>query len=365
MSYFVKGCVAVLILFAGCCMGPAYALARQAIQSQINKDRKQYAIEAMAVSFSVGRNGAIQTFYSGDVKQHALFQVGSITKSFIAATVLQLEGSHQLNINRSIGHYFPQYPKWKNITIRQLLNHTSGIYNYTHLPVFDHIKTMKNDHIQWRPTQIVAVAYRHKLYFKPGQGFHYSNTNYILLGMLIKKITGSNVQQVLNQRFLRRSGYDLINTFYLPGLYSPYIETRLAPGYFNATLKQNINMSWAGAAGALVSTSSDLVRWIRLLFVGDLLQPPQLKQLKSVVSAKNGASLPDASHQFVYGLGIKRVYRPALGFVWFHPGITTGYTAIMLWVPRDKIALAVTTNSGSLGKKNIKRIAYRLLNAFL
>jgi len=339
------------------------------IQQQIRQDRHIYKIGAIAISYELPHSNDVYSNYSGTTQLHGknpigpnnLFQVGSITKSFIAATILQLEQEGKLKITDSIGKYLSRYPKWHKITIRELLNHTSGIYDYTALPQFDHVTTKHNDYKQWTSREIVASVYHHKLYFQPGQGFRYSNTNYILLGMLIHEITRRTVKYELERRFLEQDKLDLTSSYYLPGKYPQSVSAWLVDGYFLNKNETHINMSWAGSAGALVSNSIDVVRWTKQLFTGRVLQPKQLRQLKTVVSVPGGQPLPRSSIQFSYGLGIKRIYKSGIGFIWYHPGATTGYTAIMVWAPKKQIALAVTTNAGNLGRKKIKQIAFGLL----
>lgn len=346
---------------------------QQQIQQQINQEREVYKMGAIAVSYELAHDNHIYSSYSGTAKRHGgtrieadgLFQVGSITKSFIAAIVLQLEQEGKLNISDPIGKFLPNYPKWRRITVRQLLNHTSGIYNYTLLPQFDHVTTTRNNHKQWTPQEIVATVYHRKLYFQPAQGYHYSNTNYILLGMLIQKVTQQAVKQELNRRLLRHDPLDLAHSYYLPGAYPHAVSVSLVNGYFENQDVTDINMSWVGAAGALVSNSIDVVRWIKQLFTGHVLQYKQLQELKTVVSIPGGKPLPNNSPHFAYGLGIKRIYKAGIGLIWFHVGATTGYTAIMVWVPEKQIALAVTTNAGDLGRKKIKRIAFNLLEKLI
>ena len=345
-------------------------LIKRNIQSALKKDRDIYKIGAIAVSFQLPHSEKIDSFYSGStqlqgdhsINANNLFQVGSITKSFIAALILQLESEHRLKITDTIEKYLPHYSKWRRITIKQLLNHTSGIYNYTHLPQFDHVSTAENDHLQWTPERIVDSVYHRKLYFPPGKGFHYSNTNYILLGMIIHAVTRHSVQPELERRFLHNATIGLKNSYYFPDNYPEVISARMVSGYFENKNETNINMSWVDAAGALVSNSIDIARWMNALFVKNTVLPSkQLAEMTSVVSVSEGKPLSENSEQFAYGLGIKRRYLEHIGPIWFHPGATTGYTAIMIWAPQPRIVLVVTTNAGNLGKKNIKAIAFGLL----
>lgn len=124
------------------------------------------------------------------ISQHNLFQIGSITKSYFSAILLQFESESEngeipitFNINQKLKRWLPQYSDWVNVTIKQLLNMTSGIYNYTEMPNFTQMILKHREKI-WTANEIVNLAYKHKpnTYFAAGKGWHYSDTNYIIVG---------------------------------------------------------------------------------------------------------------------------------------------------------------------------------------
>lgn len=333
---------------------------------EVARQRKANNIPALAVSISFP-NHYILNLHSGSQRrgggapldEYSLFQVGSITKTFIAVLILKLASEHKVSLDAPITKYLPQYKKWKNITVRNLLNHTSGIFNYTKLGSFDHIYNDKHNHTQWEPQQIVRYAYKRSLLFKPGKDWRYSNTNYILLGMIIHRVTHRPVAENLQTYIL--TPYHLKHMYYATHRYPNWMKRHLVHGYYDKVDKTNINMSWAGAAGALVSNSQDMAYWGRQLFTGGVLTPHELRELKKVVSPATGKPLPSYSNEFGYGLGIKRRYFEQYGDIWYHTGTTTGYSALYIWVPNRNMAVAVLTNKGELKYAARMRIALSML----
>ena len=176
---------------------------------------------------------------SGNVRADDRFRVGSITKTFVSAVVLQLVAERRLSLDEPV-------PEAGGVPLRMLLNHTSGIYNHSDDPrVFEHGLLTR-----WKPRELVAISREHPPYFAPGAGFHYSNTNYVLLGLVIERVTGRPLK--------RRAGTPLCASCATRPTTSRRTCARLAPG-------PRQNTSWAGASGALVSTARDLDRFYRAL----------------------------------------------------------------------------------------------------
>jgi len=307
-----------------------------------------------------------------------LFQIGSITKSFTAVIILQLESEGRLSINNTLadiaqqyGQFLPknEYDAWKNISIKQLLNMTSGIFDVTEDTDFINIlaKTPKRN---WMPQEIIAYAYKHKPYFSPGLGWHYSNTNYNILELLIQTITKHSFEDEINQRILKK--YSLNHTYYLPYQYPTNIINRMAHGYayidggFSPPILSGsdmtyANMSAAGASGALVSNSKDVTRWVRLLFTGKILPTFQYNELLSVVcqgtdnTCRPGEPLSQNSHSEGYSLGLVRLYDPQWGIIWAYVGGTPGYYSAFMWLQEKNIALAMTVSATTMESKKILR----------
>src|SRR5262249_54119066 len=128
------------------------------------------------------------------------FRIASLTKSLVATVVLELVGEGKLTLDDSVEHWLPGLvPNGGNITIRELLNHTRGIYNYVDAPNFDQREIADPTHI-WSPRDLIAVATSHPPYFAPGTGWHYSNTNYVILGLVVGAVTGTPLEQQLRSR---------------------------------------------------------------------------------------------------------------------------------------------------------------------
>jgi D-alanyl-D-alanine carboxypeptidase len=333
------------------------------IQSILNNWRARSGIPGATLSVYLPDHDLPLTFSSGTtayaggepINSNTLFQAGSITKSFTSMIVLQLEADGKLSINDSITKYLPQYPQWSNVTIRELLNHTSGIFNYTETTTFNEIRKSNPD-AEFTPDEIVRIASQHPNYFAPGKGWKYSNTNYVLAGMIIQQVTGEPVSDVMNHYLHGGVRLNLLNTYYLPGMYSNAFLTRMAHGYNSQGMDvTDDNMSWAYTAGAIVTTTQDLLSWWRDLFQGNLLPQTQLAEMMSLVGEGNSSTcaagepmshLSDDQIGKGYGLGIIQdaFGSDRLGTVWWHNGSTAGYKAIVMWFPKSDIYMALTIN---------------------
>lgn len=331
------------------------------IQKIIDDARVFYNIPGLSVSISCPSEVAPRDFVTGtttidggvEIQPNHLFQVGSIVKSFIAVILLQLDAEGVLLLDNHISQWLPQIiPEWKNITIRQLLNHTSGIYNYT--DTFDEImKIEKNLDLnkQWTADELINIAVSQPLYFTPGQGWHYSNTNYVIAGLIIEAATNESLNEVLKMRFF--IPLELQHTYYLPTTLSPDILQTMARGYSKREYFPDepkditeLNLSWANAAGGLVSTSHDITLWFRQLVNGSLLPDEQMDQLKTTTPivglqsfTTNGAS---------YGLGVIHDLTTLGEESWFHTGGTLGYTSFMGWLKAKDIVITMTANHISI-----------------
>lgn len=351
----------------------------QQIQSILNHWRAQLQIPAAALSISLPESNTPITFVSGTttadgsqgITSHTLFQAGSISKSFTAMMMLQLVAQGKVNLDDPITDYLPQYSQWDDVTIRELLNHTSGIFNYTKAARFDRIR--KTDpQAQLSPSQLVNIASAFPSYFPPGKGWRYSNTNYVLAGMIIEKVTKLPMNQLMEYYLHGNDRLYLANTFYWPRIYTAEEIARVAHGYScNGYDVVTSNMSWAYTAGAIVSTSADLITWWQSLFQDRVLPKPQLAQMMSLVcentSRKNhcvaGSSAPHLEDWQVdkrYGLGVIQSASgsSSVGTIWWHNGSTQGYKAIVMWYPKSNIymSLMIDRDPGYLLKPNLPLI---------
>ena len=237
--------------------------------------------------------------------------IGSITKTFVATVVLQLAAEGRLSLNDSVQKRLPgvitgygYHPA--QITIRQLLQHTSGLRDYAADPRFQTPQALEK---MWRPQQLVNIALRLGL---PVHGWLYSNTNYILLGMIIQKVTGHSPITEIRHRILVALG--MRDTSF--PLTSKQIPGPHAHGYYGPIDVTNlVNPSTAWTAGAMISNVHDVARFYRALLTGRLLPPAQQRELLTTIPVDDPGEL-FAEH---YGLGIYRVQLPC-GTAWGHDG---------------------------------------------
>ena len=249
------------------------------------------------------------------------FRVGSVTKSFVATVVLQLVGEGRLGLDDNLERWLPGLvPNGEQITVRQLLNHTSGLYNYT--------DDLPEPPRSFRPQALVAIATRHRPLFAPGTRFSYSNTNYILLGLLVEQATGDRLAAQLQQRIFRPLGLrDTELPVTQPGIAGPHAhgyappdeDWRVTDGPARLIDVTELDPSWAWAAGAMVSTAADLARFYQALLGGRLLAPDLLKAMQTTVDARD-----QLGPGWSYGLGLE-VRRLGCGLVWGHGGSLPGY----------------------------------------
>lgn len=212
------------------------------------------------------------------------FRIGSVTKTFTATLILQLAGEGKLSLDDTIEDWLPDVvPNGHRITLRQLLNHTSGLHNYTDdLP--SHSQIIDDRFKQWHPHETVAEAVKHPPLFEPGTSRSYSNTGYIILGMVIEKNTGQPWETELQQRILHP--VDLRHT--LGPRQAQTLPEPHAHGYLpvdgTPVDVTEYNPSCAGAAGGIASTADDLNRFYRALLTGALLDPPQLLAMQTTIA---------------------------------------------------------------------------------
>lgn len=337
-----------LLLMTSCAYGDAKL--DDQLQQVINQERARKHINAISLSVELPTqkttmNYVVGTFSQGSktpITTNSLFQVGSITKNFTAVLMLKLVASGKINLDAPIGKYFSEYPKWQNITVRQLLNHTSGIYDYIDEPNWwDHVANNKNKIFE--PKKLLALAYKHNPYFVANGGWHYSNTNYVLLGLIIEKITAEPFSKSMST-LLKTAG--MMNSYYLP-VYSESLLRQMVHGYYLKFDNTKVNGSWGYGAAALVSTPHQIVMWVRKLFGGKILSLQSLELLESAVDLDTG-KVSENFAASAYGLGIFRMNTPA-GIIWFTPGLTPGYRALWVYMPCKGVSFAYSASNSLIG----------------
>ncbi|MFD8455271.1 serine hydrolase domain-containing protein [Streptomyces antimycoticus] len=269
----------------------------------------------------------------------AHYRAASVTKSFVATVVLQLVAEGRLSLSDPVDKWLPGVVSGngndgRRITVRNLLQHTSGIHNYDYSDdtgdsAADFDRT-RFDHVS--PEQVVAGAMKHRPDFPPAPAddpepdWNYSNPGYVLAGMIIQKVTGRAWPEEVRDRIVRPLG---LTGTYEPGddprLKAPYAHTyQRFPGSNTWTDTTLRNVSWGGAAGSLISTDRDLDRFFTALLGGRLLPPAQLAEMRRTVPV--GPNFEVAFPHAQYGLGMMRQPLSCGGYRWGHGGDLEGAT---------------------------------------
>jgi CubicO group peptidase (beta-lactamase class C family) len=308
------------------------------------------------VAFSRGY-GRSNLELSTPVSAKTVFRIGSLTKQFTAAGVLLLAEQGKLKIDDKLSLYLPDFPRANEVTLRDLLNHTSGIHNFTEGPVIDKISTTGAT----VPQLVADIAGQSPLYdFDPGTGWWYSNSNYALLGAVIEKVTGESWAAFMKTEIFDKLG--MVDTAaddardVVPGRASGYSLIKGARGKFrNADFT---DMSVPYAAGALRSTLEDLTRWNAGLYGGKLLKPQSLKEMLAPGRLRNGAEdqtaiawpggkafAPPAGYvPGPYAFGLDHHSEDGRRIVG-HDGSIAGFDALMQTYVDEGLTIIVLTNT--------------------
>jgi D-alanyl-D-alanine carboxypeptidase len=286
---------------------------------------------------------------------------GSIGKTYVAALLLQLleEGGVELDARISLWfgeeEWFARLPNSQDITLRMLLNHTSGIARHLMMPEMQ-ARIKAEPQKVWRPEELLTFVLDVEPLFPAGQGWSYADTNYILVGMIIERVTGRTYYQALSDRIL--TPLKLADTSPsdrpdLPGLVSGYTAAEnifsLPPEVAsNGRYAMNPQLEWTG--GGLVTTALDLARWARLLYGGDVLQDTSLQRMLDGVAPQEG-------FEEKYGLGA--MIRPTEhGLALGHSGWVPGYVSTMWFYADHRIAVAAQINTDiGLGRMVMRTLA--------
>ncbi|GGP83253.1 serine hydrolase domain-containing protein [Saccharothrix coeruleofusca] len=296
------------------------------VQVRITEGNRQFA----------ARSGVAEWGRERPVPLDGRFRIGSVTKTFVSTVVLQLVGEGRVELDAPVGRYLPGLlPDGDRITVRMLLQHTSGLHDYTGSLPSDPVEQLKIRYKHWEPAELVALSTAKPLNFPPGTRFDYSNTNFAVAGMLIKEVTGRPYDVEVERRVLRPLG--LRATFLpgdRPGIPGPHAHSyvRLDGRVEDIT---RFNPSVAGAAGSMISTTADLDRFADALLGGELLKPAQLAEMMESLPFSEG-----------YGLGFAAYPMSCGTTAWGHDGVIFGYSTAVLSTADTGTRLVVSFSSG-------------------
>jgi len=278
------------------------------------------------------------------VRTDHLMRIGSATKMFTAAVILRLQEEGRLSLEDPLSVWFPDFPHSQEVTVRQLLNHSSGIAEFREdFPAL--LKTALIPTLNWGPDAIVALAARRGSYFAPGSAFQYSNTNYLLLGLIAERVTGRPLAELVRQTALAPAG--LRNTFFLP---QERVPDRILPGYDRDLMPFDSehapdNTAWASlqfASGNMVATADDLALFLEALFGGRILALETVREMTNFLDIRN-ERYPEWTG---YGLGIERLEIGGQE-CWGHMGLNIGFESIPLHCPERGHTIVVLGNVSS------------------
>ena len=266
------------------------------------------------------------------------FRIGSVTKTFVATVILQLAGEGRVRLGDSVEKWLPGLvPGGHRITVRHLLSHTSGLYDYVDDPKVFAPYAQKPAYV-WDPRRLIEIAVTHPPPFPPGRRYAYSSTNYLLLGLIVEAVAGTPLEQQLRERIFEPLG--LGQTSYAPRFVSgPFLHGHRPPSHQGVVTGPPVDTSheaasWTWAAGAIVSSADDLRRFFAALLGGQLLPPGLLRAMETLVPAGS----------LRYGLGLA-VFPTPCGDAWGHTGNVQG-TVTVAWNRRDasrQVVLVVNT----------------------
>ena len=282
---------------------------------------------------------------------------GSVGKTYVAAVALQLIADEKLDLKRKVSHYlgkhewYPRIPNSAAITVRQLMTHTSGVMRYEFKPTFTEDLKRQPDKV-WKPEELLAYVLDEKGSFPAGEGWEYSDTNYILLGMIIEKITGSTLFAEIKRRLivpLRLKDTIPSDARVLKGVVQGYTNPRSPFGLGETVMvdgKLGFNPQFEWAGGGWASTSLDLARWAKALYEGRAFPKNLLPEAVDGVKARLG---PGSR----YGLGVIITPSPQ-GATWGHSGYFPGYLTEMRYYVDHRFTLVCqfnTSNGRSIGQR--------------
>jgi D-alanyl-D-alanine carboxypeptidase len=302
-------------------------------------------IPGMAVGVWIPGGHYVRAFGTSDTTTGAPFSVAdhvriaSITKSFTATVILQLVDQHRLQLSSRLSQYVTGIPNGATITVKELLNMTSGVYDFTDDPTFQ-TNYLADPTMPFGPADVIAIIKRHQPSFPPGSDVQYSDSNYVLLQLIAEEVTHTPLGRLIQRWVLDPLGLDETSYPTTPAMPTPFARGYFQPKMSSPALRDVTlsNPDGAGGAGAMISTLGDLKTWAKALATGTLLTPDtQAERLQTVPLG------PPGKITLSYGLGIIDLN----GFLG-HNGAILGYGTAAFYLPNADATFVVEGNNNNL-----------------
>ncbi|QQS39616.1 MAG: beta-lactamase family protein [Acidobacteriota bacterium] len=348
--------VAAPVFSQGPKAGNKEANLKERLQQKLDEWNKsaKFSGATLGVCMEDGKCFSLATGYSDrtaktPMKPDDIMLAGSVGKTYVAAVALQLVGVGKIGLDDKISKYFGKeewfrrLPNSKDITVRQLMSHTSGLVRYEFNPNF--LKDLTAEPQKYRePVELISYLFDSKAPFEAGKGWDYSDTNFIVLGMIIEKVSGRKyydlaVNNVLKPLKLKRTKPQ--DGPVIKGLIQGYAGAGNPFGGFDEMIKDGkfvINPQFEWCGGGMASTSGDLAKWAKAMYEAKAFKQEMLDEMLK------GTKAPMLGPNAEYGLGV--IIRPtSQGLTWGHSGFFPGYMTDVMYFPDKKMSLAVQVNS--------------------
>ena len=339
-----------------------------ALQTMINKAAKELLIPGAVILLRTPQGESTVTYGTtllgalSPPRVDTYFRAASNTKTMTAAVILQLAQENKLSLDNPVSKYVPGVPNGDNITVAELLNMRSGLYNYSNAPAIWESMDRQPARV-WSPAELLAIAFAHQPNFPPDTAYEYNNTNYLLLGLIIERVGDKPLAQAMQDRLFGPLGLQhtllpasTVNTLpepyshgYLYGSasvamvgsppYSPEVQAAARAGTLLPNDYTGLNHSFAVAAGGVISTANDLATWIQALVAGRVLNATYQRRWLDSPQPED-PSKPEGQQ---YGYGIARLHWGP-NTMYFHGGETPGYNSFIGYDPGNQVTLVVWTN---------------------
>lgn len=350
----IAACLFAVLLLTGC--GSSRAVQIAAVDQLMLEELERQQVPGMVVVIQRGdRIEYAQAYGIAELKTRramttdTILQLGSIGKQFAAAAILKLQEQGRLRLSDALRRHLPEAPEsWSHITLEHLVRQTSGIREYFTIEEWQRL----NSELDRSASELISMIFRQPLTFEPGSRWAYSNSNYILLGAIIERASGTPYDDYIDQQLLRPHGLRVTHCPTFPSSEREAHGYQLRQGTLVAAPPENMN--WIRGDGGLCASALDLSRWSVLLQSGGILSPDSLRLMNSPTRSSDGSAA-------AYGMGVSLIPmhgRPKIA----HGGRMPGFTAVLATYPKDGITITVVTNRGGVEIDTIEaRLARQIL----